>query len=108
MWSSKISANRRFFLAIIGEIAENVVMRRIALTIAARRDLAALSSETREAMIALIYAYAAGEAVDAVPMRNRPGEIRLKDESDHRAIVVRDRGSVTVLRIRHRNLIYRP
>ena len=81
-------------------------MRKLLFTRTAQRDLAALPAEVREAMIALLIAYAAGEAVDALEMRGRP-EMRLK-AGEYRAIVSRTRATVEVRRVRHRSIVYRP
>lgn len=81
-------------------------MRKIVLTAAALRDLDALPAGDRKAMIALINAYARGVAVDA--MRNRSGDVVRLKAGDYRAVVSRERATITVRRVRHRSIVYRP
>ena len=59
-------------------------------------------------MVAMIEAFAAGETVDAATMRNRESDVVRLKVGEYRAIVTVSRAAVTVRRVRHRSIVYRP
>lgn len=83
-------------------------MRKVVLTSTALRDIQALPADIRLAMIGLIDAFAAGREVGASILRNRSGDVVRLKQGEHRAIVSVARGAVTVRRVRHRSIVYRP
>ena len=82
-------------------------MRKVVLTATAAKDLLRLPGEIGAEMRALIADFAAGKPVDASRLRGREGQVRLR-RGDYRVIVTVTRAEVTVLRVRHRSIVYRP